>query len=498
MKHLFIIGLLIIFMVTPFASGGEENIPSKLWVVVPGINTAGEGMLNNAEQMLRYDPDSTVIIQEAESWSDDEIKELVKVATENAIKKGKDVIVLVDMDLNHNVFSSHITPKQMAGLPIIGTKWFDAVDWAGKTINSVSISYSEAGGKGNRMVDCHSAGCDGFESSLNFAPIINSGKMKMFDEAYLSNGRTSTYELGPLLEKSGYTPTQVKLLLNKGDLPAHPHSISNLDAVKKYAGVLWTVYYASAMSGRHMDHGVLVDKLRVPGSFKVFTGKSSYSTTATVEELKLGKVGTMQEEPPMSLVSKDDDDKFFYIQPTPPLPPPFTPDKFGGAGNPPLGGVILDRENTYTVDKTGKVKELATSILKSRPQNDTTSWDISKDNKSYRVVAVPLVKTKQKSNSESELYYDDQENIVTFAQENRIIALKLVQNGSYLYIVQIAEGEKIQGTNASDNEITFEVNRVIQTDYTLFQDVANEEISPAKKFWGDFASFLRSILNLIN
>lgn len=170
----------------------------------------------------------------------------------------------------------------------------------------------------------------------------------------------------------------------------------------------------------------------------------------------------------------------------------------GGAGNPSLGGVILDRENTYTVDKTGKVKELAISILKSRPQNGTTSWDINKDNKSYRAVTVPLVKTKQKSNSESELYYDDQENIVTFAQENRIIALKLVQNGSYLYIVQIAEGEKIQGTNASDNEITFEVNRVIQTDYTLFQDVANEEISPDKKFWEDFTSFLRSILNRIN
>lgn len=330
MKYPLLIGLLIIFMASTFASGSDDNTPPRLWVLVPGANTWGESMLNNAEQMLRYDPDSTVIIQEAESWSNDEIKELVKVATESAIKKGTDVIVLVDMNLNIDFrydLRYYITPKKVAKLlPMTGTRWFDAVDWSGKTINLVSASYSEAGGKGKRVVDGHSAGVDGVESSLWFAPIIDSGKMKMFDEVYLSNGRTSIYgELGPLLKKSGYTPPQVKLLLNKGDLPAHPHSISNLDAAKKQAGKLWTVYYAIEMSGRKMDHSVLVDKLRVPGYFKVFTGESSYSITATVEDLKLGKVGTAQDFIGPKI---DDNENYFYIPST--LPPPFPPDKFGG------------------------------------------------------------------------------------------------------------------------------------------------------------------------
>lgn len=453
----------MVLIIFPFVSRGwgSSNFdePPKLWVLVPGINTWGGSMIDNAKQMLRYDPECTIIIQEAEGWNTLEIGNFVVEATKKAIQKGKDVIILVDMDLDHNLITSHLTPESLSKLPVIGTKWFNAVDWAGQTINLVSTSYSEAGGKGQRVVDCHSAGCDGFESSLRFALVSKGGKARLFDQVFLSNGRISGSEIGPLLQKCGYSWSQVNLLLNKGDLPAHPHSLSNLDEAKRHAGQWWTVFYAKEMSGRHMDHSVLIDKLRVPGSFEVFAGNNSYSFTATVEELKLGKVKTEQGDiRSQHKAEYKKDDKY-------PFKPPDPPDKFGGAGIPSLGGVIFDKNNSYTIDHTGRVTRFKNSALQARPNKGSTSWEFNQEGKSYKAVTIPLAKKKQESIQRGDLYYDDKEKIVVLIQDDDIIAFKFVRRGSYLHIVQIAEGERVKGQPVSHKTTIFVVKRVVLTDY---------------------------------
>lgn len=252
--------MVILFITADSWSIDEYENYSNLYVLIPGINTFGQKMLENAKHLFKYDSECTIIIQEAKRWSSFEISETIKKATGKAIEKKKDVIVLLDMDLEHNVILSHLTPKLLADLPIVGTRWFASVDWAGATANLVSLSYKEAGGKGKKVLDCHSAGCDGFESSLRFAPINEEKKVKMFDEVFLFNGRTSGSELAKLLKESNYSWDQVKLFLNRGDLPANPHSISNIDYVIKYAGENWIVFYCKEIQGHPMDHSVLINR----------------------------------------------------------------------------------------------------------------------------------------------------------------------------------------------------------------------------------------------
>jgi hypothetical protein len=147
--------------------------------------------------------------------------------------------------------------------------------------------------------------------------------------------------------------------------------------------------------------------------------------------------------------------------------PPDPPDKFGRAGIPSLGGIIFDKGNSYTVNHTGRVTRLMSSALQARPNKGSISWEFRQEGKSYRAVTVPLTKKKQESVPQGNLYYDDKEKIIVFTQGNNIIALKCIQKGSNLYIIQVVEGKRIKETSVSDNDISFIVNRVILTDYGL-------------------------------
>jgi hypothetical protein len=322
----------------------------RLCVLVPGANDPGEVMLNNARQMFRYDPISTVIIRQADGRTSKEIQNLIITATKGAIQKGTDVIVLVDMDLDDII-------------PIFSGEWSGATNWAGDVINLVSTAFTEAGGKGERVMDCHSAGCDAVKVSLDKA-VHEQGEVKrLFDALFLFNGRVSGTEFAPLLQKNGYSPSQVNLLLNKGDYPAQPHSISNLGEAKRRAGKSWTVFYAEEMSGRHMDHTVLIDKLRVPGTFIVFDGTLPHRMRTTVKELK------MWGKDVLNIRKYRDDRKKLVRENKDFFKPPDPPDKYGGAGATSPGGVDIAPE---LKSKPANLKRMRENILDSRRSSENS------------------------------------------------------------------------------------------------------------------------------
>lgn len=492
----FIWVILIIFSLVgkSWGAGDSDSIP-RLWIIVLGMNTDGKDMLNSIKQMQHYDPDCTLTIEESKWSTDDQIKLKIAEVTNKALQKGKDVIVIVDMDLEIKV--PEFSPKYSGGMArfdVVGlagqaamldldtaefilrymgnrSRWFPAVDWAGRTMNLISQSFSDAGGQGKRIAVCHSAGCDGFKNSLRFAQSEKKKTSKYFDDAFLFNGRTNAAELGPLLKKSGYTPERVNLLLNKGDYAALPQvfnlvkgSISNLDAAKKDAGKWWTVYYGKDMPGRTMDHSVLVNDIRTAGDFDVYTGKNSYALNTTVEDILMGNTKTKQGKLRRTehRERQKNDDKFYSKPPDPPPPPP---DKFGGAAKPSLGGVLLEKKNSYSVDQTGKLTRIAEAALWSRPKKESAAWTFKHQGKTFKAVGIPTGKTNIEVVNQNATYWSDDQKMMILAQGDRIFVATFIQNHSHLRMAQIAEGTKRGVT--SGGAIVFQINRIMLVDYGL-------------------------------
>jgi hypothetical protein len=319
-------------------------------------------MLSNAKQMLRYDPATTVVIEQAELWKEEEIKEMIQDATTKAKEIGTDVIVLLDMDLEW------------------GPEWEDATEWAGKAMNTISAAYSEIVSDGKRIVDAHSAGAVAFAKSLIDALANTGGEKKLFDEVFLSNGRTSAKKLSPLLEKCGYTAEQIKLFLNKGDWWA-AGAIAKLEAVKAGAGKFWTVYFAKEMSGRNLDHGVLIDKLKVEGRFEVYDGGKPHEVNTSVHDIKMSLIeGNKNKSGKRTDLGKSRDrrkkknDDYFKPPDFPPPPPP--PPKLAPVSPTPKGGVDMNIKPTARDSSLRKLKD---NILRSKPFGDSVSYPIKFD-----------------------------------------------------------------------------------------------------------------------
>jgi len=427
---------------TTIQYGVYGNDSPKLRVVVPGINTRGQQMLENAKRELRYDAECTVIIEEAEGWTveNNYIRENIIKATQKAIEKHKDVIVLLDMDLEHNIVTSHLTPEQLANLPIVGTRWFKATDWAGSMMNNVSQIYNQVFQekgiiRGNKECEAHSAGADAFEQSLVLS------NRRMFDQVNLFNGRTTTSELVPQIKADGYTSSQINIFLTEGELLANPHSISNLNAVIPHAGRVFTVYYCDEKpsTNRMQNHSALVNEPLISRSFEVYSGQKLYKTNATVEDIKSG-----------------------YLRPEIDGSKNIRSDLIQTNLENRLGGILLDKDNTYLIDEGGTINEIKESALEARKDKGEISWRFEYEGQEHQFVALPFGK-KQKP-KKFRLYHNPQQNVVVSCEDDNVIALRYTPKNDFFQIIQVAQGKVI---GEKDNHPIFKIDRVLMTDYPL-------------------------------
>lgn len=146
------------------------------------------------------------------------------------------------------------------------------------------------------------------------------------------------------------------------------------------------------------------------------------------------------------------------------FPPWWPPDKNLPAAGKDPGGVLFNKGNTYILDHTGFIKKLEESALKSRLREGAITWKFQHGEKEYKAVSIPLDKKSPVSIEKTPYYYDERQNIIIFLHKNSILALKLRPIGSYIQILQIAEG-KVYGK--SDDFFAFQINNVVFTDYSL-------------------------------
>lgn len=263
----------------------DSDYSPNLIVLVPGINTNGQEMDNGAINMLRkigYNDPTKVIIRQIDGWTNEQIKEKIIDAVQNAKDSHRDIVVLIDMDLEE-----FILKHEFDWLPFVSTKWHGATKWTGETINLVSSTYSDQckGDDCTRYLEAHSAGVDGFSKSLE----DNKGE-KMFDDVYLLNGRTSAPKLARLLDEEGYVSDDVSVFLAKGDFPSRPRipifggSMSNLDSVLSNSGKLWKIFYAEGLKDGHND---LRDRINTQTLFRAYDKNDYNYIVRSVEDLKL-------------------------------------------------------------------------------------------------------------------------------------------------------------------------------------------------------------------
>jgi hypothetical protein len=290
----------------------EFDPSPTLFVVIPGINDHGEMMLERAKIMFRYGDECLVRICEANRGqicdmvnpSAEQVRQKIIEATRNAEKKGKDVIVNIDMDLEDYLWEFPLPP--------FINRWNRSVGWAGEMANIVSDAFTKEIPNGTRMLYAHSAGGD-----ATYQSIWQAGqKMKMYDNINILNGRTSADKLRRALERSGYAWRQIKVFTSKGDLPATPAlprllrlwggSISNYDAAREWAGKAWVHLHSLTITG----HSGLRDGIGVIGTFQVNLGQfGTYdNVVGTVEEMMLRDWrGTILRTTTEGVVSVDDD-----------------------------------------------------------------------------------------------------------------------------------------------------------------------------------------------
>ncbi len=274
-----------------YAPGGQfqgfvvvEVLP-KLFVTIPGINDHGEMMIEGAKKMVRYDDECKVFIMEKLRPSITAVKKAVANASKKAKEKGKDVVVLIDMDLENYTWEFPLPPFL--------NRWKRSVSWAGRRANVVSEAFSKEAPGGKRILYAHSAGGDATKQS-----IAQSRSKRMYDNINILNGRTCAVtwlfgfvcrdSLASVLKRCGYGWWQVKVFTNDGDLPANPNwSLSNYDVAKQEAGASWVHLHCCDITG----HSALRDSIPggIEGTFEVNlspkTGSPNCTEVATVEDL---------------------------------------------------------------------------------------------------------------------------------------------------------------------------------------------------------------------
>ena len=281
--------------------GFDSYAALKLLVVIPGINDHGKEMIKGTKFIVNYDKKCTVGICENDrvrkcdeaatstchlvSPSENQIRQKIRDAVKIAKKKGKDVVVLIDMDLECYLLDY-----------IIGDEWRASVRWAGSTANFVSNAFTKEAPGGIRILYAHSAGGDATFQSVYKAK----GKRMYYDNINILNGRTNAGNLKRELKKSGYQWQQVKVFTNNGDCPYGPFSLSNPAEVKKtkFAGKAWVHLDSSDSSicpnpndGICPCHSALRDSIpeRTEVTFEVNFGslRSQEIVTGKVDEMML-------------------------------------------------------------------------------------------------------------------------------------------------------------------------------------------------------------------
>ena len=243
-------------------------------------------MIERAKFMFRYDVDSFISICERDrrqqdkdqvctlvNPSADQVREKMRSAVQKAKENNKDVIVNIDMDLEHFTYQYPFPPRW--------NRWYPSVKWAGEIANIVSEAFREEIPSGYRMLYAHSAGVDATNRSIQLRP----GEM-MYDDLNLFNGRTPAESLRNTLLSSEYTWWQVKVFTNTWDFPllTGPSSLSNYDAAKKWAGEAWVHLHGTSWNTR--GHSGLIKAIDVPVQFKINMGlPSSTYITDTVENM---------------------------------------------------------------------------------------------------------------------------------------------------------------------------------------------------------------------
>ena len=259
----------------------SKKAPPKLFVAIPGIDDTGLKMLERAAKMVRHDLECRVIVREVSGLSVEQVRQLVTDAAMKAKSKGKDVVVLIDMDLENYTWEFPLPP--------FINRWDRSVRWAGEMANIVSDAFTREVPSGVRILYAHSAGGDATCQSIERA------KQIMYDNINILNGRTSADELSRALKKDGYGWQQIKVFTSEGDLPATPSapkylklwsgSISNYDAAREWAGKRWVHLHSLTITG----HNGLRDSIGIEGTFEVNLGPFGRcdNVAATVEEMML-------------------------------------------------------------------------------------------------------------------------------------------------------------------------------------------------------------------
>ena len=272
---------------------GFVATPLRLLVVIPGINDHGEKMIEGAKFIVDYDDECTIRICEKQrnqicdlvKPSPEQVHEKIVEALENAREKGKDIVVLIDMDLENYSLDY-----------LVGKKWRSSVRWGGRMANIVSEAFSNEVSGGMRIIYAHSAGGD-----ATYQSIYKSGEERMYDNINIFNGRTSANALKSALKRSDYQWWQVKVFTNNGDCPGNPAwNLSNHDVVKKpsFAGDVWVHIHCRKIKtcpklrlSFCKCHSVLRDSIpkRTEVTFEVNFGslKSREIVTGKVDEMML-------------------------------------------------------------------------------------------------------------------------------------------------------------------------------------------------------------------
>ena len=224
---------------------------AKLFVTIPGINDHGKEMLARAKIMFNYDNECQGNISERDNLSDEQVRQIVINAAGKAGKKGKDVIVNIDMDLENFRWWEYLLPV---------SRWQRSIRWAGRIANIVSEAFKEEVPQGVRIIYAHSAGVDAASWSIRLAQ-----PDMMYDDLILLNGRTNAHSLRRFLANCGYEWWQAKVFTSKGDLPASPWSLSNYDAAKREAGKAWVHLHSLNIT----EHSGLRDSIGRTGEFEV-------------------------------------------------------------------------------------------------------------------------------------------------------------------------------------------------------------------------------------
>jgi YD repeat-containing protein len=163
-------------------------------------------------------------------------------------------------------------------------------------------------------------------------------------------------------------------------------------------------------------------------------------------------------------------------------PQPFiTPDNFGGGigapAFPSTGGIMLSTENTYVLDKTGKVSTLAEAVLNSPNRQQFTRFQVDYNGTNYTAVELPFGSETSDQvspappnspsgptlSTESGMYFDQDRNIFTIRSGSNITSLNCVKYENMFIVAQLGEGKVIG--QLPDESMKFSLNDIRDTDY---------------------------------